>query len=567
MVARRRVDLLLVDQPRHRRHERRVPRARRRRHADGGGRRSLHQRVLRRASPDGTRARDHRARRPRRASGGATAAATSTKPRVWLLRGTARRRVTSRSRTAAPRRCGRCGAADGKSLFYVSDRSGAQNLWARPFGRRRRRSSSRTFKNGRVLWPSISNDGRPIAFERDFEIWTLDTQTGKRGAVPITRRGAPAGAGVEHLTLTDGFTELALSPDGKKVAFVARGEVFAACAKDGGDAAARHPHAAGRVADRPGRPTAGRSPTASDRDGTHAPVPLRLRHQRRDAADQRRRRGSLAARSRRTARVSRSCAATASSACSTSRRAQERVMANGIFDRPPFAGGTRDRLVAGRPVAGLSRRPARRGSRTSTSSPAAGGDAAAGQLPRERVCEHPLLEPGRHGRCSSIPGQRTEMRQIARVDLMPRTPQFREDQFRDLFKEEPREAGAAVQRRHRRRRAPTPAAAPTPRPRAKPARESGTRDRLRRHPPAPVAPAGRRRRRRAARQPGRQDAAAHRPAPRASTNLYTFSLDELSREPAGGAPADVDVRRQERRRVHARRQGGVSPRDRAASTS
>ena len=40
------VDLFLIDQPRHRRHERRVPRQRRRRNADGSGRRSLHQRVL-----------------------------------------------------------------------------------------------------------------------------------------------------------------------------------------------------------------------------------------------------------------------------------------------------------------------------------------------------------------------------------------------------------------------------------------------------------------------------------------------------------------------------------------
>ncbi len=32
--------------------------------------------------------------------------------------------------------------------------------------------------------------------------------------------------------------------------------------------------------------------------------------------------------------------------------------------------------------------------------------------------------------------QRTENGQIARVDLVPRTPKFREDQFRDLFKEE-----------------------------------------------------------------------------------------------------------------------------------
>src|SRR5205085_6327178 len=35
---------------------------------------------------------------------------------------------------------------------------------------------------------------------------------------------------------TDQLQDLALSPDGKKVAFIARGEVFAASATDGGDA-------------------------------------------------------------------------------------------------------------------------------------------------------------------------------------------------------------------------------------------------------------------------------------------------------------------------------------------
>ena len=49
--------------------------------------------------------------------------------------------------------------------------------------------------------------------------------------------GAPAGPAVEHLRLTNQFQDLALSPDGKKVAFAARGEIFAASAKDGGDAA------------------------------------------------------------------------------------------------------------------------------------------------------------------------------------------------------------------------------------------------------------------------------------------------------------------------------------------
>lgn len=126
-------------------------------------------------------------------------------------------------------------SADGKNLFYVSDRGGAENIWVKPQGGVAREVTH--FKDGRVLWPAISNDGHTIAFERDFGIWKLNTASGDANRVSIALRGAPAGEGVEHRSLTNGFTELALSPDGKKVAFVAHGQVFAASAKDGGDAA------------------------------------------------------------------------------------------------------------------------------------------------------------------------------------------------------------------------------------------------------------------------------------------------------------------------------------------
>src|SRR6185369_9687772 len=76
-----------------------------------------------------------------------------------------------------------------------------------------------------------------IVFERNFRIWKLDPASGKPSEVPITRMGAPAGPAIEHLRLTNQFQDLALSPDGKKIAFAARGEIFAASAKDGGDAA------------------------------------------------------------------------------------------------------------------------------------------------------------------------------------------------------------------------------------------------------------------------------------------------------------------------------------------
>jgi Tol biopolymer transport system component/C-terminal processing protease CtpA/Prc len=115
---------------------------------------------------------------------------------------------------------------DGKSFFFVSDRGGAENLWRQPVGGTSRQLSQ--FKDGRVLWPSIAGDGKTIYFERDFAIWKMETGNGKASLVEITLRGSPAAPALQHLSLTNGFSNLALSPDGKKLAFLARGEIFAA---------------------------------------------------------------------------------------------------------------------------------------------------------------------------------------------------------------------------------------------------------------------------------------------------------------------------------------------------
>ena len=126
-------------------------------------------------------------------------------------------------------------SADGKTLFYMSDASGAENIWAVPVGAPASAKEITHFKEGRVLWPSIGDGGKTIVFERNFTIWKMDTTTGKSERVPITLRGLPASPGVTHVTETN-FSKLALSPDGKKIAVIAHGEVFAASAKDGGEA-------------------------------------------------------------------------------------------------------------------------------------------------------------------------------------------------------------------------------------------------------------------------------------------------------------------------------------------
>lgn len=125
-------------------------------------------------------------------------------------------------------------AADGKSIYFVSDRTGAENIWRQPVGGTSRAVTH--FTGGRLLWPSISADGRMIVFERNFEIWKLDTGSGKAAAIPIQLRGAPADTSVTHERFSSGFSEVAVSPDGKKLAFAVRGEIFAAPAQGGGDA-------------------------------------------------------------------------------------------------------------------------------------------------------------------------------------------------------------------------------------------------------------------------------------------------------------------------------------------
>lgn len=78
-----------------------------------------------------------------------------------------------------------------------------------------------------MLWPTITGDGRTIAFERDFGIWTLDTASGRTTELQVELRGVPATPPIEHQRLTNQFSDLVLSPDGRKVAFIVRGEGFA----------------------------------------------------------------------------------------------------------------------------------------------------------------------------------------------------------------------------------------------------------------------------------------------------------------------------------------------------
>lgn len=125
-------------------------------------------------------------------------------------------------------------SSDGKAIYYVSDESGTQNLYMKPLTGSAKKLTS--FTTGRVLWPTMAYNGKAIVFERDFKIWYYNIATGNASAIKINKRGAASTPVAEHVKLTNTFRELAVSGDGKKSAFIARGDVFVAATKDGGDA-------------------------------------------------------------------------------------------------------------------------------------------------------------------------------------------------------------------------------------------------------------------------------------------------------------------------------------------
>ena len=323
-------------------------------------------------------------------------------------------------------------SADGARVYFMSDQGGAENLWeTRLKGGAPRQVTQ--FHDGRVLWPSISYDGKTIVFERDFGIWKLDTATGKAAPIEITRRGAAGTPEVNHLSLTSQFRDLVLAPDGRKLAFTAHGEVFAAAAHEAGTAA-RVTHTTANENQIAWSPDSRRMAYVSDRDGAYrlylydfsSSAETRLTS---DAGSETAPvwsgDGKLLAFVRDGKQL---CVYDAASK-------QVRALATGRFPRPPFGS---NRFYAWSPdnqwIAYFTT-----GDRSFENvfvAPAAGG------TPRQIS----FLANTNGGTVLWAPdgtyilfdtNQRTENNNIARIDLVLKTPRFREDRFRDLFRDTP----------------------------------------------------------------------------------------------------------------------------------
>jgi Tol biopolymer transport system component/C-terminal processing protease CtpA/Prc len=359
---------------------------------------------------------------------------------------------------------------DGTVLYYVSDRGGSDQLWERRDGRSRALTA---LPPGRVLWPTISRDGHTIAFERGLAIWTYDIASGVARELAIEPRGLATTSEPTHEMLSSHFGAFDLSPDGKKLAFVARGTLFAADAQDGGEAQPAAPDASPAAADEPVWANDSRRVAfVLDRGDTQAIAtyafpdgPERIvtpaghhddyPHWSPDGTK------LEFVRDGRELHV----VDVASHA--------DRVVATGTFDRRPF--GEEDDVAfssdgtwlafVDNPPGGFSNAYVVR---------ASGGPARAlTDLPNTNA--GPLAWSPDGTRLYLVTSQRTEDGAVAQIDLEPRAPRFREESFRHLFDELPPKPG------HPENPAPGPsprasaAASPAASPAAKATAEPGKR--------------------------------------------------------------------------------------------
>ena len=113
----------------------------------------------------------------------------------------------------------------GENVYFVSDREGGvKNIWRIDAAGQTPVAVTR-FKEMDVTWMSVAAEAPLAVYEREFGIWKTDLLSGKSEPLSIT---APAEMKDNRIFYVDNapVSEYRLSPDGKKIAAVVRGEIF-----------------------------------------------------------------------------------------------------------------------------------------------------------------------------------------------------------------------------------------------------------------------------------------------------------------------------------------------------
>ena len=121
---------------------------------------------------------------------------------------------------------------DDNTFYYLSERDGgAQNIYKGTIGGQSSVTELTKFKDNPVRFLSRASDGT-FCFTNNGEIYTMK-ENGSPGKVNITINTDSRTNDEKILPVNTGITQTALSPNGKEIAFVVRGEVFVTSVEGG----------------------------------------------------------------------------------------------------------------------------------------------------------------------------------------------------------------------------------------------------------------------------------------------------------------------------------------------
>nr|WP_136251917.1 S41 family peptidase [Ningiella ruwaisensis] len=117
-------------------------------------------------------------------------------------------------------------ADENDAVFYLSEKNGSFNVYRMDLDRPSRSTQLTDFNTHPVRFLSYGNG--TLAFSYHGELYTLDASSGKTQAqkVKISIRTQDVDNKQERVSVNGEIADMAISPDGKEIAFIAKGDVF-----------------------------------------------------------------------------------------------------------------------------------------------------------------------------------------------------------------------------------------------------------------------------------------------------------------------------------------------------
>lgn len=109
------------------------------------------------------------------------------------------------------------------NIYFISDQSnGEYNLYSLNQNTKKALTSFTTS----IKSPQVNAEGGKVVFEKDYQLWIYDTRSGKARPLAISILRNPILPKEKDFEIKGNITAYDISPDGKKMALVSRGELF-----------------------------------------------------------------------------------------------------------------------------------------------------------------------------------------------------------------------------------------------------------------------------------------------------------------------------------------------------